>query len=62
MNLQSILFISLMNGNAWKAINKTLKAWQNRHYWAEMDDASFRLYKKKFPAIPEAYFLEQLSR
>ena len=58
------------NENGWisenasvEAIDTTLEeAWQNRHRWAEMGKASFRLFREKFPAVPEAYFLEQLSR
>lgn len=58
------------NQNGWisenasvEAIDKTLEeAWQNRHRWAEMGEASFHLFREKFPAVPEAYFLEQLSR
>lgn len=36
------------------------KAWQARHRWEEMGGASFRLFKQKFPPVPEAHFLEQL--
>lgn len=56
------------NNNGWvgpdasvDAIDKTLeRAWQNRNNWAEMGIASFQLFQKKFPATPEAYFLQQI--
>jgi len=44
-------------------IDATLeKAWQNRQRWEEMGRASFQIFKEKFPPVPEAYFLEQVSR
>lgn len=58
------------NVNGWisedasiERIDETLeKAWQNRHRWEEMGKASFQLFKEKFPAIPEEFFLKQISR
>jgi glycosyltransferase involved in cell wall biosynthesis len=38
------------------------KAWQARDRWEEMGKASFQLFKERFPSIPEAHFLKQLSR
>lgn len=45
------------------AIDATLeKAWQKREAWEAMGKTSFALFQEKFPAIPEKYFLEQISR
>jgi glycosyltransferase involved in cell wall biosynthesis len=38
------------------------KAWQKREGWEEMGRNSFQLFREKFPAIPEKYFLEQVSK
>ena len=44
-------------------IDATLeKAWQNRERWKEMGEASYKIFKEKFPASPEAYFLNQVSK
>jgi glycosyltransferase involved in cell wall biosynthesis len=38
------------------------RAWGNRDRWEEMGKQSFELFRKKFPVVPEKYFLEQLER
>ena len=44
-----------------EAIDQTLeKAWQKRESWPRMGEASFGVFKEKFPACPEAFFLSQL--
>ena len=58
------------NANGWiseyasvELIDATLeKAWQNKERWEEMGKASFQLFKEKFPASPEQYFLHQISK
>ncbi len=55
--------------NGWISANATVegidetleKAWQSREQWAARGEASFRIFKEKFPAVPEAYFLKQLG-
>ncbi|HEV7331930.1 MAG TPA: glycosyltransferase family 4 protein [Flavisolibacter sp.] len=38
------------------------RCWQNRAQWDEMGNHSFRLFQEKFPAVPEAFFLQQLKK
>ncbi len=57
------------NENGWickqateEEINQTLeRAWQQKEKWKEMGEASFQLFKEKFPASVEATLLEKLE-
>jgi glycosyltransferase involved in cell wall biosynthesis len=57
------------NVNGWissdasvEAIDETLeKCWQNKDRWEKMGKNSYRIFKEKFPAIPEEFLLKQLS-
>lgn len=57
------------NSNGWVSDNASVesidaileKAWHHKEQWEEMGKASFQLFKEKFPAVPEQYFLQQLK-
>jgi glycosyltransferase involved in cell wall biosynthesis len=57
------------NRNGWickhatdKEVNETMeRAWQQKEKWKEMGEASFLLFKEKFPASAEASLLEKLE-
>ena len=38
------------------------KAWQNKERWKEMGEASYQMFKEKFPEDVSAYFLNQVSK
>lgn len=45
-----------------ESMDATLETcWQQKNRWKDMGRHSYQLFKEKFPAVPEAYFLQQVS-